>query len=506
MHKVLFLVFLWVCIAACNTSPAYKQASALEEPFRPLLHFTPDSGWMNDPNGMLYHKGVYHLFFQHYPDSTIWGPMHWGHATSTNLVHWKQQSIKLFPDSLGYIYSGSAVSDSLNTSGFAKDGKTPLVAIFTHHKMEKEKDGANTHENQSIAYSLNDGATWTKYAGNPVLKNPGHRDFRDPKVAWYAESKKWIMTLAVGDRIMFYSSPNLKDWQKESEFGVKAGEHGGVWECPDLFSITHNGKEVWVLIVNLNPGAPNGGSGTQYFTGDFDGKNFIPHSTQIKWMDYGPDNYAGITWSNTGDRKILIGWMSNWLYANKVPTPTWRSAMTIPRELNLQKIGREYYLTSLPVQELLHIEGSETKVENLTVKGTVDLTEKLGGINLPYMLKFDLAQAEDFSLTFSNNKGEALVIGYEKGANQYFIDRSKAGLSDFSQQFAAIHTAPRLGGADGLSFTLLVDVASVELFADKGLTSMTSIFFAQHVYDKISVRSDKGNTILKGGLRKIEVK
>jgi fructan beta-fructosidase len=223
-------------------------------------------------------------------------------------------------------------------------------------------------------------------------------------------------------------------------------------------------------------------------------------------MDYGPDNYAGITWSNTGDRKILIGWMSNWLYANKVPTPTWRSAMTIPRELNLQKIGREYYLTSLPVQELLHIEGSETKVENLTVKGTVDLTEKLGGINLPYMLKFDLAQAEDFSLTFSNNRGEALVIGYEKGANQYFIDRSKAGLSDFSQQFAAIHTAPRLGGADGLSFTLLVDVASVELFADNGLTAMTSIFFAQHVYDKISIRSDKGNTILRGVLRKIKVK
>lgn len=471
-----------------------------------MIHFTPASGWMNDPNGMVYHNGVYHLFFQHYPDSTVWGPMHWGHATSTDLVTWKEQPIKLFPDSLGYIFSGSAVSDSLNTAGFGKDGKTPLVAIFTHHKIERENDGTNTHENQSIAYSLDDGASWTKYEGNPVLKNPGHRDFRDPKVAWHAAHKKWVMTLAVGDRVMFYSSPNLKDWQKESEFGDKAGAHGGVWECPDLFSMTYDGKTIWVLIVNINPGAPNGGSGTQYFTGDFDGKTFTPHSTQAKWMDYGPDNYAGITWSNTGERKILIGWMSNWLYANQVPTVKWRSAMTIARELGLQKNDDGYLLTSLPVKELYTAAGDEKLIQNLSIQGITDLTEKLGPVKLPYILQIDLAQAADFNLSLSNSNNEALVMGYEKSANQFFIDRSKAGVSAFHQQFAAKHTAPRLSKANGLSLTLVVDVASVELFADGGLTAMTSIFFTQHGYDKITIQSDQGNTLLKCGMRNIDIK
>jgi fructan beta-fructosidase len=499
--KNLFWVWSLIILAiSCKVEPKEDAEEMALEPYRPYIHFTPKSGWMNDPNGMVFHNGVYHLFYQHYPDSTVWGPMHWGHATSTDLFHWDEQPIKLYPDSLGYIFSGSAVSDSLNTSGFGKDGKTPLIAIFTHHKIENENDGTNTHENQSIAYSLDDGATWTKYEWNPVLKNPGHRDFRDPKVMWHEASKKWIMTLAVGDRIMFYASPNLKDWQKASEFGEKFGAHGGVWECPDLFPLSHEGKTVWVLIVNLNPGGPNGGSGTQYFLGDFDGSTFKPYSTATKWLDYGPDNYAGITWSNTGDRKILLGWMSNWLYANQVPTKKWRSAMTIARDLRLQKVNDDLHLTCLPVSEIDNIIGERNLVENVKVKGTIDLTEDLGGFKPPFLLEMELDSANDFQLIFSNNAGEQIILGYDKASNQYFIDRTKSGDTTFHKAFAGKHIAPRISNSGSIKFSLVADVSSLELFADNGLTAMTSIFFNEAGFNKIAIQSAEGVTIQKGGI------
>jgi fructan beta-fructosidase len=297
-----------------------------KEEHRPQFHFSPPQKWMNDPNGMVYFNGSYHLFYQYYPDSTVWGPMHWAHATGSDLVHWKNEPIALYPDSLGYIFSGSAVVDKKNTTGFGKNGKIPLVAIFTHHDPKTE--GRTDFENQSIAYSLDEGKTWTKYAGNPVLKNPGIVDFRDPKVMWYENRQKWVMTLATKDRVTFYSSPNLKEWKKESEFGEKVGAHGGVWECPDLFSLDFNGKTYWVLFVSVNPGGPNKGSATQYFIGEFDGSKFTPLDTDARWVDWGADNYAGVTWSNTGNRRIFLGWMSNWQYAQVVPTQKWRSAMT----------------------------------------------------------------------------------------------------------------------------------------------------------------------------------
>ena len=315
----------------CNVN-SQTNVQAAKEQHRPQIHFTPKAHWMNDPNGMFYNKGVYHLFFQYYPGASVWGPMHWGHATSKDLMHWQEQPIALYPDSLGYIFSGSAVVDKSNTSGFGKKGQVPIVAIFTHHNMEGEKEKRNDFQNQSIAYSLDDGKTWVKYAGNPVLHNPGIVDFRDPKVMWYEAQKKWIMTLATKDRVTFYSSPNLKEWTKESEFGETLGAHGGVWECPDLFTLYDNGKKVWALTVSINPGGPNKGSATQYFLGDFDGNRFTPLSTETKWIDYGTDDYAGVTWSNTGNRKIFLGWMSNWQYATIVPTNIWRSATTIPRE------------------------------------------------------------------------------------------------------------------------------------------------------------------------------
>ncbi len=310
-----------------------------------------------------------------------------------------KKPLHYIPIAWGYIFSGSAVADKNNTSGFAKDGKIPLVAIYTYHDTTGEKSGRDYLQTQGLAFSLDEGSTWTKYEKNPVLNNPGIKDFRDPKVMWYEAQKKWIMTLATKDRISFYSSPDLKSWTKESEFGENVGAHGGVWECPDLFPINYENDTVWVLLVSINPGGPNGGSATQYFTGNFDGKNFTPFQTDTRWLDYGPDNYAGVTWSNVGDRKLFLGWMGNWQYANLVPTDGWRSAMTIPRDLGLKKIGDKYMVTSRPANELNLLNEKETKLNNIEASN-FDLTATTGKLNGPARLKFQSNKIESFTITF----------------------------------------------------------------------------------------------------------
>ncbi|MFZ2988121.1 glycoside hydrolase family 32 protein, partial [Ideonella sp.] len=316
--------------------------------YRPALHFTPAAHWMNDPNGLVFHQGVYHLFFQYYPEGLSWGPMHWGHASSTDLLRWEEHPIALYPDPLGLIFSGSVVWDERNLSGLAPAGSAPLVAIFTHHDSAAARAGAISWETQSLAWSVDNGLTWTKYAGNPVLKNPGLRDFRDPKVFWLAETGRWVMSLSTGTQIAFYSSADLKDWQLTSKFGADAGSHGGTWECPDLFSLPLNGRQRWVLLVSLTSGGPNGGSATQYFIGDFDGQRFTPEHHDVRWLDLGCDNYAGVTWSGTGERRVFIGWMGNWDYAKVVPTAPWRSAMTLPRELSLREVSGQTRLAARP--------------------------------------------------------------------------------------------------------------------------------------------------------------
>ncbi len=490
-----FLFIAAVLLFSCNTKQESKTVSTeYNDPHRPQIHFSPKSGWMNDPNGMVYHNGTYHLFFQYYPDSTVWGPMHWGHATSTDLVHWKELPIALYPDSLGYIFSGSAVVDEKNTSGFGKDGKAPMIAIFTHHDMAKEKTGQTDVETQSIAYSLDEGATWTKYDGNPVVKNPDIRDFRDPKVHWNEQTSKWIMTLATKDRITFYSSPNFKEWTRESDFGSDVGAHGGVWECPDLFALDYNGQKVWVLIVNINPGGPNGGSATQYFTGQFDGHTFTPYQTDTRWIDYGPDEYAGITWSNTGDRKIFIGWMSNWQYANLVPTEKWRSATTIARELGLQKIGDKFLVTSVTVKELSVIEEKTTTLTDIA-KASFGLTEKVGKLDGPAKITMAADAIGPFTLTLANEVGEKLQIGYDATLKEYFIDRSQSGKIDFEKGFGKKHISPRLSVKPNMDITLVIDDASVELFADGGLSVMTEIFFPTENFTNITLQLPGNQTI-----------
>jgi fructan beta-fructosidase len=455
---------------------------------RPKIHFTPRQGWMNDPNGMVYNNGVYHLFYQHNPDASVWGPMHWGHAVSKDMIDWKHEPIALYPDSLGTIFSGSAVVDLNNTSGLAPKGKVPLVAIFTYHNQVMADKGRNDFQSQGIAYSIDNGATWQKYKSNPILKNPGIRDFRDPKVMWHAPTGRWIMTLAVLDRIHFYSSPNLKEWKKESEFGKDAGAHGGVWECPDLFPMQFEGKTIWTLLVNLNPGGPNKGSATQYFLGSFDGHRFSPLSTQTQWLDYGPDEYAGVTWSNTGSRRLFIGWMSNWMYANQVPTETWRSACTIPRELRLVKLGAGYRLTSMPVNELNKYNQKPLVYNYPNVSKGLSLGNASTAA-LPCRIDLDMS-LETCDFTIFNENEEEVKVGYDKQTGNYFIDRTRAGKSYFHKEFAARHTSPRLTSSKKLRMTLIIDVASVELFADGGLTTMTSVFFPTISFNKLRFQSD----------------
>lgn len=480
---ICYMLFIYASILQA------QQPDTSDARFRPLLHFTPKANWMNDPNGMVYYKGTYHLFYQYYPDGNTWGPMHWGHATSTNLMNWVHQPIALYPDSLGMIFSGSAVVDKNNTSGFGKNGQVPLVAIFTQHDEAAMKKGSKSFQNQSIAYSLDEGKTWSKYKNNPVLRSPGLVDFRDPKVAWNTAASKWIMTLAVADRIHFYSSPDLKNWTKESEFGDKAGAHGGVWECPDLFPMKHEGKEIWVLLVSLNPGGPNKGSATQYFLGDFDGKTFHPYSTETKWIDYGPDNYAGVTWSNTRDKIFFMGWMSNWSYAQIVPTTTWRSAMTLPRELRLEKAGNELRIASSPVKSLLPFFSSTIGSKGMG-RSPYGLLTNVKPSVVPCQLSLT-GLKHSFSLHFSNDSGEELLIGFDAKQDQFYIDRSKSGNTSFHADFPIRSFAPRFSRSDTVKLSVVLDKSSVELFGDNGLTIMTAIYFPSAPFTKAELISDK---------------
>jgi len=487
VKRLSLLLILSATISTYRLQAQQPDTTTYHEPYRPQEHFSPKAHWMNDPNGMVYFNHTYHLFFQYYPGGTTWGPMHWGHAVSKDLIHWKGLPIALYPDSLGYIFSGSAVVDSANTSEFGKNGKIPLVAIFTHHDPKGEKAGKNDFQNESLAYSLDGGYTWTKYKANPVLKNPGIKDFRDPKVMWFAPEKKWVMTLATQDHITFYSAPDLKTWTKESEFGKATGAHGGVWECPDLFPLKLGDKTYWILIVNLNPGGPNGGSATQYFVGQFDGNKFTAVDDRLRWLDYGPDEYAGVTWNNTGARKIFLGWMSNWQYASQVPTQKWRNAMTVPRELSLKQSNGEILLASAPVKELKDVERTPIEISGVNLKDRNILAAQ-GVHPHQFILKISIAKMNDYAVILSNDSGDKLIFGFDKTRNGYYIDRSKSGVVDFNPEFAKTFFAPRLTVQPNANVELIVDESSLEVFADDGLSVMTCAFFPHKPYDNLAIQ------------------
>ena len=442
---------------------------------------------MNDPNGMVYHNGEYHLFYQYNPYGARWGNMHWGHAISEDMIHWRHLPVAIAPDELGAIFSGSAVVDKHNTAGF---GKGAIVAFYT---------SAGQQQTQSIAYSLDNGRTFTKYAHNPVIPNPGIEDFRDPKVFWYAPQNKWIMSLATSQTITFYTSKNLKQWEKLSEFGENIGAHTGVWECPDLFPLVYEGKTKWVLFVSINPGGPNGGNDTQYFIGDFDGTTFTPDPLPYPlWIDYGRDNYAGVTWSNIPEsdgRRLFLGWMNNWDYGNVVPTHNFRSAMTLPRELQLAHNGEHLVVASFPVKEV----GEEREGASIIMDKLTEDTLHIGSdyYNNGYVLSFTIKPngLSIFDFTLQNNKGEKIIYTFDTDKKTFIVDRTQSGLSDFSSNFATPLIKAPLTKKDSYTIHIWVDKASTEVFVNGGELAQTNIAFPTEPYNQLKFDL-RGNIVI----------
>lgn len=465
-----------------------------KEMFRPVYHHTPVYGWMNDPNGMFYKDGVYHLYFQYNPYGSVWGNMHWGHSTSTDLMHWNFEGCAIVPDAWGAIFSGSCVVDHNNTAGF---GKGAVVAFYTSAKATPWGDV----QSQSMAYSLDNGKTFTKYEGNPILTS-SEKDFRDPKVFWYAPGKHWVMMLAVGQHMEIYSSVNLKEWKKESEFGAMQGAHGGVWECPDLVEIPVEGtrEKKWVLICNLNPGGPFGGSAAQYFVGSFDGKKFVNESpTQTKWMDWGKDNYATVTWNNAPDgRCIALGWMSNWQYANNVPTRQYRSANTLARDLTLYREGQELFLKSTPSVEVKKARGKKVSIPSFKVSEKHEIVNLFEDNQGAYEVEILIQNAGASKIAFCllNDKGEKVSMYYDLNCKQFVMDRSESGTVDFSKDFPAVTVAPANVDKEWV-LRLFVDRSSIEAFGEDGKFVMTNLVFPSQPYVKMCFEADKNGYAVK---------
>ena len=438
------------------------------EKFRPLYHHTPAYGWMNDPNGMFYLDGTWHLYFQHNPYGSTWGNMTWGHSTSTDLVHWQYEGTPILPDAHGTIFSGTPWGDS---------------------------------QSQSMAYSTDGGKTFTKYAGNPVLTST-KPDFRDPKVFWYAPGKHWVMILAGGQEMEIYSSTNLKQWKYESSFGLKQGAHGGVWECPDLVELPVEGtrEKRWVLICNINPGGPFGGNAAQYFVGTFDGRKFTNESpTQTKWMDWGKDHYATVTFSNAPDgRVVALGWMSNWQYQGVLPTLQYRGANTIARDLSLYREAGELLLRCAPVPEMEAARAETRNFPSFRVSDSYEVSPLLDGNKGAYEVELELKNngSERIILTLSNSKGERVNMHYDIARQQFVMERSESGLTNFSPDFPAMTVAPVVD-TDHVRLRLFVDRSSVEAFGDNGKFVMTNRVFPSEPYNTLTFETWRGNFQVK---------
>ena len=466
---------------------------------RPAFHYTPATGWMNDPNELVYADGKYHLFYQYYPQDIVWDPMHWGHAESADLLHWKRLPIALTPDSLGWIFSGSAVQDARNSAGF---GKNALVAIFTYHNDELWKQGKKNTESQGLVYSTDGGRTWKKYDRNPVLNNSGEQDFRDPKVFWHDGKQRWNMVLAVGNVIKIFSSQNLTTWKHESDFAPDIKDFG-VLECPDIFpmnvSNSQKHEEKWVMLISQNTNGPNGGNGTRYFVGEFDGTRFTnvaPQDAAQDWLDYGKDFYAAVTFGNFSEQKkgngakpIVLGWMSNWQYADKTPTSVWRSAMTLPRTMELIIEGNSYAIRQQPTERFQTL----TKSAFAAKAATTPFRHSLTNVSQSD-ISFDLdttrmntgLTGEGLTIEVSNRVGEKVKVEIQNG--QVRFDRSASGKINFSPDFAdAPQTMPLRHRI--YRVRMIFDCSSVEIFLNDGRYAMTNQYFSTTLFETITILS-----------------
>ena len=491
------LLFSFMALAACQDNsrfdaeipfPTVKEeeeedkkdeemgTSSYNELYRPQIHYTPAKNWINDPNGMVYADGVYHLFYQYNPKGNDWGNMSWGHATSTNLIEWEEQAVALERDALGDVFSGSAVCDAENTAGF---GKGAIVALYT---------SSGSHQQQSLAYSTDGGKSFVRYDKNPIIANSSEADFLDPKVFWHKETNQWIMALAKGWKyeIEFWGSADLKNWTKLSAFSTPISAcNKGQWECPDLLRMSYQGKDKWVLIVSVNPGGPVSGSGTQYFIGDFDGTSFVADERNYPlWLDYGMDNYAGVTWSNVEGRQILIGWMNNWNYAGAVPANPWRSAMTLPRELKLIEWNSNPILASTVVQEIDEIAGEWQ-----------DITSESLGMSDAYQLKLEVDITKKSTIILKNSVGEYLEMSVNAATRQLITHRTgKTGQYSFAGNFSIPSIkSPFNTDGDKVVLDIFVDRSSVEVFTENGSMVQTNLVFPNGVYNQLIVEGQTVN-------------
>lgn len=493
--------------------------------YRPSYHFTPLYGWMNDPNGMVYKDGEYHLYFQYNPYGSKWGNMHWGHAVSRDLIHWEHLDPAIARDPVGHIFSGSSVVDKKNTAGFGKDA---IIAIYTNNSV-------NHDEVQCIAYSNDNGRTFTKYEGNPVLTPfDGLKDFRDPKVFWYEKDKCWFMIVSADKETRFYKSKNLKKWDYVSAFGKGLGQQPCQYECPDFFQLPVNGDEKnkkWVMTMNINPGCWFGGSATEYFVGDFDGKNFTcPDANEVKWLDWGKDHYATVTFSNTGSRVLAITWMSNWQYANLTPFKQNRGANGLPRELKLYEKNGKYYISEDVAPEALALRKSTKELGSQTVEGEKAFAGATSGMEGAFEIEADVtADANGIAgIELYNNKCERTLIYIDMKEGKVVMDRTESGLTDFGKQsvphdielawdkqraaegkqpariensinykndFALATWAPLSLCQEGkktFHLDIFADKSSIELFVDGGRIAMTNLVFPVAPYENVKLYSQGG--------------
>ena len=498
--------------------------------YRPSYHFTPLYGWMNDPNGMVYKDGEYHLYFQYNPYGSKWGNMHWGHAVSKDLVHWEHLDPAIARDPVGHIFSGSSVVDKKNTAGF---GKNAIIAIYTNNSV-------NHDEVQCIAYSNDNGRTFTKYEGNPVLTPfDGLKDFRDPKVFWYEKGKCWYMIVSADKETRFYKSKNLKKWTYVSAFGKGLGQQPCQYECPDFFQLPVNGdkkKMKWVMTMNINPGCWFGGSATEYFVGDFDGKNFTcPDAHDVKWLDWGKDHYATVTFSNTGDRVLGITWMSNWQYANLTPFKQNRGANGLPRELKLYEKNGKYYISEDVAPEVYALRKDTKNLADASVADAKDLKGVAANMEGAFEIEADVTPDANgiAGIEISNNKRERTMIYFDMKQGKVVMDRTESGLSDFGKQsvphdielawdkqraaegkepariansinykndFALATWAPLSLCEDGKKnyhVDIFVDKSSVELFVDGGRIAMTNLVFPVAPYENVKLYTQDGKAEFK---------
>ncbi|WP_337941736.1 DUF4980 domain-containing protein [Parabacteroides sp.] len=482
--------------------------------FRPLYHHSPLYGWMNDANGLVYKDGEYHLYFQYNPYGSVWGNMHWGHSVSRDLVHWEHLPAALARDTMGHIFSGSSVVDVDNTAGY---GAGEIVSFYT---SASDKNG----QIQCMAHSSDNGRTFTKYEKNPILTPfDGLKDFRDPKVFWYAPEKKWVMIVSADKEMRFYSSQNLKDWTYMSAFGEGYGVQPSQFECPDMVELPVNGdvnNKKWALIVNINPGCLFGGSATQYFVGDFNGKEFICDTKpeEVKWMDWGKDHYATVCFSNTGDRVIAMPWMSNWQYANIVPTQQFRSANALPRELSMYSEGKNVYLAVNPIKELDAIRKETKEIDNFAVNADKEVEMNTlfdnndGAFEIDMKVSVDGSGVAGFKLM--NSKGEYVDIYLDQTTGKLVMDRVHSGIVDFGKNSIphekeahdnriansinyvddfALATWGPLSADKEHSLRIYVDKCSVEIFLDGGKVAMTNLVFPNEPYNSLHFYSKDGS-------------